>query len=78
MDDLNENFQESLKDNKKNKRFTSQYVTLQNDINLFKESLDENYNKESYGIDCSLFYKMKKDFNIEDAINNYNKQQELE
>ena len=74
FDDLNENFQESLKDNKKNKRFPSQYVTLQNDINLFKESLDENYNKESYGIDCSLFYKMKKDFNIEDAINNYNKQ----
>ena len=74
FDELNKKFQESLKDNKTFKRLPSQYVKLQNEINLFKESLDDNYNGESYEIDCSLFYKIKKGFNIKDAISNYNMQ----
>lgn len=74
FDKLNKKFQESLKDNKKNKKLPSQYVTLQKDLNLFKESLDENYEQDTFDIDCSLFYKLENDFNIDDAIKNYNAQ----
>ena len=73
MDKLNEKFKESLKNSKTLKNFSRKYVVFKEEINHFKESLDEDkYLEETKNIDCSLIYSMCKGINIKEAIEKYN------
>ena len=74
FDKLNTKFKESLKSNQKMKNFSMKYINFKNEINNFKESLDENnYLNESMNIDCSIAYSVCKGINIKEAIDNYNR-----
>lgn len=68
---LNQKFKESLEKGQKN--FSKKYITLKQEINHFKESIDEkNYMEESFPIDCSILYNVCGQINIEEAIKKYN------
>ena len=71
FDKLKEEFNKSLKDKKKS--FSKRYMNLDEEINLFKESIDENYSTKSCLIDCSIFFINNKGLNIDKIINDYNK-----
>ena len=74
FDKLNQKFKESLISNQKMKNFSMKYINFKNEINHFKESLDENnYLNESMNIDCSIAYSVCKGINIKEAIENYNR-----
>jgi hypothetical protein len=69
FDELKEKFK-----GENNKRLLNKYIKLNEEINNFKENLDENsYNNDELLIDCSLLYKAcGQNFNIKNAIEKYN------
>lgn len=70
---IQENFKESLNNNKKMKSFSSRYIKLKRSINEFKEGIDKNCLDQSYEIDCSIFFKTLPNLNIKNLVEEYNK-----
>jgi hypothetical protein len=55
------------------KQFSSRYIKLKRTISDFKESLDHDCLEQSYEIDCSIFFKINPNLNMENIIEEYNK-----
>ena len=70
---IHENFKKSLNDNKNMKKFSSRYINLKRSINEFKESLDQDCLDQSYEIDCSIFFKINENLNMQNIVEEYNK-----
>ena len=73
---FNEKFIQNLKDDKKKKIFWYHYIKLAEEINAFKESINDdylNYLNETWPIDCSIFFKIKKNLSIKEVVENFNK-----
>ena len=73
---IKKKFEENLNGNnsdKNLKKISEKYVRLIEDINLFKEDIPDNYLKEEYPLDCSLFFKIFPNLDIKELVENYNK-----
>ena len=55
------------------KKIAEKYVKFIEDINLFKEEIPNNYLKEEYPLDCSIFFKIYPSLDIKELVENYNK-----
>ena len=70
---IHEKFEESLNNNENMKFFSSRYINLKRSINEFKEGIDKDCLDQSYEIDCSIFFKIIPDLNMENIVEEYNK-----
>lgn len=70
---IHEKFSESLKNNRKMKNYVKRYINLKNDINKFKEEIDESRLEKTKNIDCSIFFKNNPNLDITSLVNEYNK-----
>ena len=69
---FNEKFIGNLKDDLK-KKILNLYIKLEEEINLFKESITDDYLNETWPIDCTLFWKIKENLSIKEVVENFNK-----
>ena len=66
-------FEESLNGNNSDSNLVKKYIKLMDAINLFKEGINnDNYLKESYPIDCSIFFKINENLDMKNVVENYN------
>jgi len=66
-------FLQSLNGNQNLKQIQHKYIRLVEQINEFKEGLNDDYLNESFPIDCSLFFIKFKGLDMEKTVSNYNK-----
>ena len=69
---IKDEFMQSLNGKQKIKSIQHKYIRLIEQINEFKEGLDNDYQNESFPIDCSLFFLKFKELDMEKIIKNYN------